>query len=43
MVLAVRPWFRTEPSEDSAATGVNGDQLDNSAINCGAVYVYRAQ
>jgi len=26
--------------EDSSATGVNGDQSDNSAINSGAVYVY---
>ena len=27
-------------SEDSAATGINGDQSDNSAENAGAVYVY---
>lgn len=27
--------------EDSAATGVGGDQSDNSAINSGTVYVYR--
>ena len=26
--------------EDSAATGVNGDQSDNSAINSGAAYVF---
>ncbi|MCR9145103.1 MAG: FG-GAP repeat protein [bacterium] len=30
-------------SEDSNATGVNGDQLDNSAANAGAVYVFRFQ
>ena len=28
------------PGEDSAATGVNGDQADNSAFNSGAVYVF---
>ena len=28
-------------SEDSAATGIDGDQLDNSAGEAGAVYVYR--
>ncbi|MBV1907934.1 MAG: cadherin-like beta sandwich domain-containing protein [Kangiellaceae bacterium] len=28
------------PSEDSAATGINGDQLDNTGTNSGAVYVY---
>jgi len=28
-------------SEDSAATGVNGDQSDNSASDAGAVYVFR--
>jgi hypothetical protein len=28
------------PGEDSAATGVNGDQTDNSAVSSGAVYVY---
>ena len=28
-------------SEDSIATGVNGNQLDNSARDAGAVYVYR--
>ncbi|MGH8252150.1 MAG: FG-GAP repeat protein [Steroidobacteraceae bacterium] len=28
------------PSEDSAATGVNGDQLDDSASAAGAVYVF---
>ena len=27
--------------EDSAATGVNGDQTDNSATDAGAVYVFR--
>jgi len=27
-------------SEDSAATGVNGDQTDNSAVRAGAVYVF---
>ncbi len=27
--------------EDSVATGVNGDQLDNSVSNAGAVYVFR--
>jgi hypothetical protein len=27
-------------SEDSAATGINGDQNDNSASNAGAVYVF---
>ena len=27
--------------EDSAATGIDGDQLDNSAGEAGAVYVYR--
>ena len=26
--------------EDSAATGVNGDQLDNTALSSGAVYVF---
>jgi len=26
--------------EDSGATGINGDQTDNSAIDAGAVYVY---
>jgi hypothetical protein len=26
--------------EDSAATGIDGDQSDNSATNAGAVYVY---
>mgnify|MGYP001570383291 FL=1 len=26
--------------EDSAATGINGDQSDNSAVNSGAVYDY---
>ena len=26
--------------EDSAATGVNGDQADNNARNAGAVYVF---
>jgi len=28
------------PSEDSAATGIDGDQSDNSAGNSGAVYVF---
>jgi hypothetical protein len=28
-------------SEDSGATGVGGNQLDNSALESGAVYVYR--
>ncbi|HEU4323729.1 MAG TPA: FG-GAP repeat protein [Roseiflexaceae bacterium] len=28
------------PSEDSAATGVNGNQADNSAMSAGAVYVF---
>lgn len=28
------------PSEDSAATGVNGNQADNSALHSGAVYVF---
>jgi hypothetical protein len=28
-------------SEDSAATGVGADQLDNSALSAGAVYVFR--
>jgi hypothetical protein len=26
--------------EDSAATGINGDQSDNSAVHSGAVYIY---
>jgi hypothetical protein len=34
--LAVGAW-----GERSAATGVNGDQLDNSARDAGAVYVFR--
>jgi ABC-type Fe2+-enterobactin transport system substrate-binding protein len=29
------------PGESSAATGVNGDQADNSALRSGAVYVFR--
>lgn len=33
--LAVGAW-----QEDSAATGVNGDQTDDSAINSGAAYVF---
>ncbi len=33
--LAVGAWF-----EDSAATGINGDQNDNSAARAGAVYVF---
>lgn len=28
------------PWEDSAATGVNGDQTDNSALSAGAIYVF---
>jgi hypothetical protein len=28
------------PGEDSSATGINGDQTDNSAEDSGAVYVY---
>jgi len=28
------------PGEDSAATGINGDQEDNSALDSGAVYVF---
>ncbi len=28
------------PTEDSAATGINGDQADNSITNAGAVYVF---
>jgi hypothetical protein len=28
------------PGEDSSATGINGDQNDNSVITSGAVYVY---
>ena len=28
------------PGEDSSATGVNGDESDNSVTNAGAVYVY---
>lgn len=31
------------PSEGSAATGINGNQADNSVANSGAVYIYRAQ
>jgi hypothetical protein len=30
----------TAPGEDSNATGVNGNQSDNSAINSGAAYVF---
>jgi hypothetical protein len=29
------------PLEDSAATGIDGDQADHSAENSGAVYVYQ--
>ncbi len=29
------------PDEDSATTGINGDQSDNSTTQSGAVYVYR--
>ena len=28
-------------AEDSAATGINGDEADNSARNAGAVYVFQ--
>jgi hypothetical protein len=28
------------PSEDSAATGINGDQTNNAAQDSGAVYLY---
>ena len=31
------------PSEDSGATGVNGDQSDNSRGNSGAAYVFRQE
>jgi hypothetical protein len=31
----------TAANEDSAATGVNGNQADNTSMNSGAVYVYR--
>lgn len=34
--LAATAWF-----EDSVATGVNGDQTDNSATDAGAVYLFR--
>ncbi len=34
--LAVGAW-----AEDSSATGVGGDQADNSATNSGAVYIFR--
>jgi hypothetical protein len=27
--------------EDSAATGIDGDQADNSAVDSGAVYLYQ--
>jgi uncharacterized delta-60 repeat protein len=29
------------PAEDSSATGINGDQSDNSSINSGAAYIYQ--
>jgi len=29
-----------DSAEDSSATGINGDQADNSANHAGAVYVY---
>jgi len=29
--------------EDSSATGINGNQADNSESNSGAVYVYKAE
>jgi len=35
VTLAVAAWF-----EDSNATGIDGDQADNSADDAGAVYVY---
>jgi len=28
------------PSEDGAATGINGDQTSNAAAGAGAVYLY---
>ena len=28
-------------SEDSAATGIDGDETDNSAVTSGAVYVFQ--
>ncbi len=28
------------PGEDGAATGIDGDQTDSSAVGAGAVYVY---
>jgi hypothetical protein len=31
------------PGEDSNATGINGNQSDNSVQGSGAVYVYRAK
>jgi hypothetical protein len=31
------------PGEDSNATGVNGDEIDNSATDAGAVYVFRVE
>jgi len=31
----------TAPGEDSGATGIDGDQADNSAPNSGAVYIFR--
>jgi hypothetical protein len=30
-------------AEDSAATGINGDQADNSALSAGAVYLFERQ
>jgi hypothetical protein len=34
-------WFAVSaPSEDSAATGIDGDQSDNSALRSGAVYLF---
>ena len=29
--------------ESSCANGINGNQIDNSCVDAGAVYVYRAQ
>ncbi|MBK8173679.1 MAG: hypothetical protein IPK60_25535 [Sandaracinaceae bacterium] len=36
--IAVGAW-----QEDSNATGINGDEVDTSAVNNGAVYVFIAQ
>jgi hypothetical protein len=37
-VLAVQAWL-----ERSGATGINGNQLDNTAVETGAVYVFRRE